>query len=329
MLKTFEETCNLINEGNLLQIVGVEALLRKLPKGNWIGGTGEHFVTKESGGETTTEKLYVTQFALGENDTKNYTVKEYNEETIKDMPKDAYSSGFSIVIVPFGTPIFLEYSKNSVNYEDIFLKNIVGWGTGFNMAQLTNPVDTPLVFNGTTGDVLSNGAVVLHMELDKNLSIGIINIFEADENSPVVTFPEETTSITKAFVDGNEVNFADYLESNNINLQNPLVGDYSGQNINSPYIPPIKDGTVVTGTPVQPGVNYYFSKPIADYEKKIAESLDELKDKEILFSVNCVLNFIYGNLEGKKVESYSGSIAYGEIAYKMLTQTMVYIEVLK
>lgn len=328
MLKTFDEVCNLINEGKLLQIAGAGSLLKKLPKGNWVGGTQEHFLTEETGGTTTNEKLFVTQFGVDENKVKSFEIKEYNEVTIKDMPKDSHSNGFSIVIIPFGTSVFVEYSKNSINYEDIFLKNIVGWVSAYNLAQMANPIDAPLVFNGMTGEVLSDRAVVLHMEIDKTISIGILNIFEADEKSQVVTFPEETISIKKAFIDGKEVDFLKYLEENNINLQNPLVGDYSGQNINCPFIPPFKDGIVTTGIPVQPGINYYFSKSVENYEKALVESAKELENKEVIFTINCALNFAYGNLEGKKIKNISGPISFGEIAYKMLTQTMVYVEVL-
>ena len=49
MLLTFDETVKKINEGGLLHISGTQKLLEKLPKGNWLGGTGEHFMeTKEA-----------------------------------------------------------------------------------------------------------------------------------------------------------------------------------------------------------------------------------------------------------------------------------------
>jgi hypothetical protein len=44
------------------------------------------------------------------------------------------------------------------------------------------------------------------------------------------------------------------------------------------------------------------------------------------FSCNCILNYIYGNLEGKKLAGTAGPITFGEIAYQLLNQTMVYLE---
>ena len=39
MLMTFDQASNLINDSRLLHIAGTENLLKKLPKGNWIGGS--------------------------------------------------------------------------------------------------------------------------------------------------------------------------------------------------------------------------------------------------------------------------------------------------
>ena len=49
MLMTFEETSKLIKEGKILHIAATEALLKKLPKGNWIGGSTEYFMAKDGG----------------------------------------------------------------------------------------------------------------------------------------------------------------------------------------------------------------------------------------------------------------------------------------
>ncbi|MCL1925021.1 MAG: hypothetical protein FWF50_05495 [Defluviitaleaceae bacterium] len=323
MLKTLEQTIELINEGKLLQIAGAKELLRKLPKGNWIGGTQEYFVTDDFGGETSNEKLFVAQFSLDE--VKNYKIKEYDEKSIKNMPKDSYSNGFSIVILPVGSPVFLEYARNAVDYEDIFFKNIVGWGAGYNLAGTDT---TALVINGQTGNILEKEAIVLHMERDENINISILNIFEPDENSPVITFKEETTNIKNAFINGEEVEFVKYLKENEINIMLPMIGDYSGQSINVPFNPGqnLDAETIALGAPAFPLIEYRFAKPIKSYEEAFANKSKELHRKDIIFSVNCALNYLYGSLEGKKVENLNGPAAFGEIAYKLLTQTVVFVE---
>ena len=44
MLLTIEETKKLIENGKTLYLAGEEALLKSLPKGNWIGGTIPYFM---------------------------------------------------------------------------------------------------------------------------------------------------------------------------------------------------------------------------------------------------------------------------------------------
>ena len=44
-----------------------------------------------------------------------------------------------------------------------------------------------------------------------------------------------------------------------------------------------------------------------------------------VFTCNCILNYLYANLEGKKTGSIVGPITFGEIAYMLLNQTMVYL----
>ena len=52
-----------------------------------------------------------------------------------------------------------------------------------------------------------------------------------------------------------------------------------------------------------------------------------LKADKVFFSCNCVLNYLYSNLEGKKVGSFTGPMTFGEIAYVLLNQTLVYLQV--
>ena len=46
-----------------------------------------------------------------------------------------------------------------------------------------------------------------------------------------------------------------------------------------------------------------------------------------IFSCNCILNYLYGNLEGKTTPPYAGPVSFGEVAYQLLNQTLVYCEI--
>jgi hypothetical protein len=41
------------------------------------------------------------------------------------------------------------------------------------------------------------------------------------------------------------------------------------------------------------------------------------------------LNFLYGELEGKKTGTITGPMTFGEIAYQLLNQTMIFLEIEK
>jgi len=87
-----------------------------------------------------------------------------------------------------------------------------------------------------------------------------------------------------------------------------------------------KEKTVSVMAPVFPQVDYYFAKPIKDYKKEFKQELP--KDiSHIGFSCNCLLNFMYCNLEGHKTADITGPMTFGEIAYLLLNQTMVYLQI--
>ena len=43
-------------------------------------------------------------------------------------------------------------------------------------------------------------------------------------------------------------------------------------------------------------------------------------------SCNCILNFLYGELKSKRTGSFTGPVTFGEIAYILLNQTMVRLQ---
>ena len=47
----------------------------------------------------------------------------------------------------------------------------------------------------------------------------------------------------------------------------------------------------------------------------------------ILFSCNCILNYQYAELEGEKTKGFTGPVTFGEVAYQLLNQTMVYLTI--
>ncbi len=46
-----------------------------------------------------------------------------------------------------------------------------------------------------------------------------------------------------------------------------------------------------------------------------------------VLSCNCILNYQYGELEGRKIPPFTGPVTFGEVAYQLLNQTLVYVEI--
>jgi len=199
--------------------------------------------------------------------------------------------------------------------------------SGFN---LTTPVpgQLPFVVNGQNTEVFYDKAVVLHVSLpeDKCANVGIINIFEPDENSPVIEFAEDTYSVEKCLIDGKEVSFANYLSENNIDIKVPILGRYYSADINVSFFK-VEDGVVYLGAPVFKGVQYRFGKGVSDYPAKFNHAMEQFKGVEEEFACNCVFNFLFGGLQGKKIDYFHGPTAFGEIAYQLMNQTLVYLVV--
>ena len=187
---------------------------------------------------------------------------------------------------------------------------------------------TPVTVNGTTGEAYPDRAVALHLEIPENKSatVNIINIFEQDGDSPIIEFTGEGFSAVKCLADGKEVVFADYIAENNIDTKLPLVGNYSGSGVNISF-KSIENGVVNFYAPVFTGIKYRIAKNISDYEKEFNSFITGYNNVNVVFSCNCILNFLYGGLEGKSIDVFAGPITFGEIAYQLVNQTLVYVVV--
>jgi hypothetical protein len=232
VLHTIEETSALISAGKVLSLAGDEALLAQLPKGNWIAGTIPYFIG-EDGGVETREKIFVTE--LKEAQAAQISIKTYSLETIKNIALDAPDNGYTVIILPAMTPIHAEYANHGRDYEDMFIKPVVGWIAGVHLNDLGKVL--PKVVNGSTGAALSDEAVAVHVTLPDNKMavISILNLFKQNPQGDVITFEETGFSATRCKVNGEEVVFADYMAANKLNSAYPLVADYNGAQINTSF----------------------------------------------------------------------------------------------
>lgn len=319
MLIGIKETIELIRSGRLLHIAADERLLNQLPKGNWVGGTTPYFIA-ETGGILSEEKLFVQPLDIA----REFRIALYDSDTIHSIGADAYDNGFTILVLPFGSKVLETFAEDAPDIEDIFLKSIAGWVSGFNLEK----GGEAKAFNGQDGVARADKAVALHVCLPENkiASIGIVNIFSADNKSPVIEFSAKAFEATECLIDGREVNFASYIEENRIDTQLPLVANYSGSMVNI-SIKQVEGSTVKFYAPVFPSTQYRFARLVGDYAAAFEKDIRSNRKAEPVFSCNCILNYLYGGLEGKSTAPFMGPVTFGEVAYQLVNQTLVYITV--
>ncbi len=319
-LMTLKEAADLIAWGRPLMIAGAEKLLRKLPKGNWIGGTIPYFMAEE-GGVQTAERVFITRFP---DFCKEAVVKSYPVAQLPSIPKDYPGNGVSFIILPAGSDVHATYAKECSTWPGLFDRPLVGWIAGVDLEELSSSVAK--VFDGRTGEASHTTAVVMHVPLPAGLvaKTDIINLFEQGAGD-TLTFPEDGFSAAECKVNGKPRNLAEYLAEVKADTKWPLVADYAGAQINVSFqAVDAEKKTVAFYAPVFAGIEYRLAKPQVDYQQHFEAELASRKVMP-LFTCNCILNYLYAGLEGKKTGDAVGPITFGEVAWMLLNQTMVYV----
>ena len=323
VMYTVEEVKTKIIKKNNLLLAGDEALLKQLPAGHWIGGTIPYFIA-ENGGEFSQEKIFVTELP---DYVSNITIQAYDESSLQRLFLDMPQNGFSLIIIPCNSQIHYSFALNAPNYPKFATHPLIGWISGIHMKDLGHV--TPKVFNGKTAEVLENSAIVMHVSLPphKIAEIGILNIFEQDEGD-TLTFAHDGFDVSDVYVNGKPLNFVDYMSKQLVDFKLPLVADYYGAKVNISFqsIDP-KRKLVHLYAPVFSGIRYKLARPISNYVDSFTNQLPKELDKQVIFSCNCVLNYFYSELEGRQTSHILGPITFGEIAYQLINQTMVYLTI--
>jgi len=317
------ETARRITAGQSLMLAGEEKLLATLPPGNWIGGTIPYFMAQE-GGCLCKDKIFVTEIP-GEFQA---SIHSYAASELAGLYCDANESSVSLVILPADSPAHTEFALRAPRYAGFALHPLVGWIAGIDLAMLGKT--TPKVFCGGP-QALGDAAAVMRIKLPANhlAQIKIINLFQQGTGD-TIRFPASGFSATTALINGQERNLAEYLESIKADVRLPLVANYCGAmvNVSLKTLDP-QNGRVEFYAPVISGIEYKLAAPIKDYVSEFEARVNALSPDNVLFSCNCILNYLYSSLEGRRTGAFVGSVTFGEIAFQLLNQTLVYLEIVK
>ena len=323
VMYTLEEVSSKINIGEPLFLAGDESLLTQLPKGKWIAGTIPYFMA-EKGGEFSQNKIYVTELPQY---ISAIQIKAYTKDSLPSIYKDLPDNGFGLVVIPATSPTHLEFAIKGPGYEGFGVSPLIGWISGVNLDDLGKV--SPKIINGETGDVVEDGALVLQATLPANkvADINIVNIFQQGSGDEL-TFSNDGFSASSVLVNGVETDFASYIAKNNLDTRLPLVADYYGAMVNISFQNVDQDKSeVLFYAPVFAGMKYKLAAPIDNYIESFTSHMPKEGTDNLMFSCNCILNYLYSELEGKQTGGITGPITFGEIAYQLLNQTMVYLTI--
>ncbi len=312
-----------IVQGEPLLLAADEQALRQLPQGNWIGGTIPYFMA-EHGGELTQQHVYVTEIP---SIASGFAIQHYPGEDVAQVYADIPENGVGMIIMPATSPAHLSFALHVHEYPHFAARPLIGWVTGVHLDDLGRI--TPKIFDGRTGQSYEDGALMAHFVLPENniADINIVNIFEQGDGD-VLTFDQDAFQVRNVYINGEKHDFADYVHKNKLDVRLPLVADYSGAMINTSFqqIDPQKG--VSFYAPVFKGIEYKHAKPIDDY---VQQFLGQVPQQDaaasIFFSCNCILNYLYAELEGKTTGTMIGPMTFGEIAYQLVNQTLVYLSI--
>jgi hypothetical protein len=321
-LLTLEQACAQIASGAVMSIAGDEKLLAQLPKGNWIGGTTVYFMTA-AGGKVDREHLFCTVLPAD----VTATVRHLSGDALNTIAQGYSPNGVSLIIIPAFSKAHAQFAQEGADCPQIFDQPLLGWISGVHLEDIGRV--KPAVFDGATGQKHEDGAVVLHVGIAAaaQAKLDIVNIFaQGRDDTLCFTFPEIGFSATTAFVQGKQVNLAAYLQEKGVDTKLPLVANYAGAMINVSFQNvDAQAGKVDFYAPVFPGVEYRIAAPQDNYAETFRAVAGTAGEHAL--SCNCILNYLYGDLEGKTTGGYTGPVTFGEIAYILLNQTLVRLEI--
>lgn len=319
---TVSEVSGRIEAGDVMVIAGDEALLAQLPKGAWIGGTTVYFVT-ESGGAVVRDKLFCTTIT----EATGATPRHVDVDGLPGIAAGYKPGGVTMIMIPAFSVAHSQFAVDGQTYPGLFDQPLAGWISGVHLDDIGKRA--PKVFDGTTGKAYDEGAALLHVALPEGVTadLDILNIFaQGNDANLTFTFSEGGFSAKTALVNGAEVKLADYITEHKIDTRLPLVANYAGALVNvSIQSVDTATGEVKFYAPVVAGVEYRLANALGSYSQAFAKGAGDAGDGQ--YSCNCILNYLYGELEGQRTGGFTGPVTFGEIAYILLNQTLVRMDI--
>ncbi len=312
-----------IKTGRYLALAADERVLAQLPKGNWIGGTIPYFMDRQ-GGRTSQSEVFVTPLEIAVEEPP--LIRFYSTANLSKLARNVPENGYSLIIIPGFSEAHQSFAQHAPEYPEMYFRPLMGWIAGIHLDELGSR--TPKVVHGQSGQVSDQMAVVMEVPLPagKRALIDIVNPFQPG-HGPALVFGAGGFSVDECEIDGKPGRLADHFLATGHDTRLPLVANYCGAKVNvSIKALDREKGRVDFYAPVFPGIVYRAAAPVEDYLRAFGSVLPQ-RATSPAYACNCVLNYLYSNLEGKSTAGMTGPMTFGEIAYQLLNQTLVYLDI--
>jgi hypothetical protein len=323
-LLTPEEANAVIARGAVLHIAGDESVLRRLKRGNWIGGTTPYMLTP-GGGVVDRDKVFVTELPVRADAVATHFI---DIGRIPAISTDAPRNGFTIVIVPAMSDIHTIYSLTAASIPGIRDIPLMGWVSGVHTDD--REVRTAKVFDGVTGEVSDDRIVVMHARLpsSKEAWVDIVNLV-IPEDSDTFVFDAPSFSVRECEINGKRENFYDYAVRNRIGIHQPLVTDLNGEAICiSLKAVDAETRAVQFFAPVMRGRAYRLGDAVTGYRDRLIKAIEQHALRPVL-ACQCFHNYAFGGLMAPLPYPLPGPVVFGELAHVLMNQTLVCLSIRK
>jgi hypothetical protein len=318
-LLSIAQAVSFIEAGSVMLIAGSPKALSALPRGRWIGGSTPYFMTA-SGGVCDHEHVFCTVIE----NAADCRISAVAPEALAQITAGRFDQGFSYVLIPAFSEAHQRFAIEAPDLPDLYQQPLIGWVTGVELAEIGKVA--PVAVNGVTGETHENAVLVMHVALADGLfaEADIINLFHQGAGDDI-SFPQTGFSAQSCTVNGVERNFAEYLRAVQADTSLPLVSNYAGAMINVSF-QEAREDSVTFYAPVVAGLVYRLAAPVGDYPAAYGVYCSQQEGGAGL-SFNCILNYVHAKLEGKTTGGFIGPVTFGEIAYILLNQTLVRLDV--
>ncbi len=309
MLCRLHEASEIIRSGATVVAAGSPDLLRRLPRGNWIGGTSTSAFTP-AGGVELFDRLQITTFPP---QVTLAGIQRYGVGGLHHLSLDLHPDGFSVMIVPHASNVHEALAREALLSNRLLQGNLFGW---MSEAVRWRHLGRPQVYYGPLAHCIEDEAVALHFTLAPGYRVRSesCSVFDAVEGESF-RFLHDGYSASRILVEGRETDFVTYLGERKISLCLPLVSRHGNRTIlTCPDAQGSSERSVRFHSPVFHGVEYCFAKEVPDMEQATRRLISFDGTGTTLIACLCLMSYREGAAEEYSGAFCEGPVTRGEIA---------------